>query len=126
MNDFGTVTGSVTTTKGPQHGFTAQVCASDVSSAVNVTEGPLVFVSKTGEYRQAITVKNTSSGAITGPLYILLNGLPDGVFPANGKGFSTCIASLVPYTTVNPAGGTLGAGASASVNVDFVNTSRAR
>jgi uncharacterized protein len=120
------ITGSYSTTKkGMVHGFVAQLCAASVANAVNVTEGALKYDSKTSEYKQSVILTNTSSAAITGPLYLLLNDLPAGVFPANAKGFSRCIAPLTPYVIANPSNGSPVAGASTSVEIHFADPGNA-
>jgi len=122
INDFGTVTGSYADSKGVLHGFVAQLCAADVSSDIHVAQGALTLDSKTGEYHETVTLKNKGHTAIAGPLRLLFDNLPSGVFPVNGRNFSRCTEALTPFITLRPTGGTLQPGSSISAKVKFVNS----
>jgi hypothetical protein len=68
-----------------------------------------------------VTLTNISSGAINGPLQILFTGMPANVTLVNTTG---SLVGRIPYLTV-PAGGSLAAGQSVSVSVQFKNPSNA-
>ena len=96
INGFGTVAGSIGDSSGVMHGFAVQLCAVNVTNLISVTSGAVNYNSATGEYVQTVTLKNTGTTAITGPLYLLFGSLPAGVFPANANGISTCAAPPLP------------------------------
>jgi hypothetical protein len=121
INNAGAVAGSYTDSRGLMHGFAAQLCASNVTPAVAVTQGPITLNSATGEYVQTLTLKNTGSTLLTAPIYVALNNLPPGVFPANALGFSTCAANSAPYLLVPAL--FLPAGAATTVQASFLNVS---
>lgn len=122
INDFGTVTGSYADGKGVLHGFVAQLCAADVSNDIHVAQGAVTLDRKTGEYHETVTLKNKGKTAIAGPLHLLFDNLPSGVFPANGRNFSRCTEALTPFVTLRPTGGTLATGSSVSTDVKLVNS----
>ncbi len=93
----------------------------DVTSKVSVTLGgmQLVFGSNKNSkynYVQTVTIKNTSSATINGPLYYEVIGLANATL-FNGNGTSQKIHPGVPYILVSS--GSLAAGASVTVNLQF-------
>jgi hypothetical protein len=124
LNNEGVGGGSYIDTQGTQHGFTAQLCTPNVSNSVKVTAGGYVHNKATGEFTQEITVTNTSTRAIFGPILILLEDLPFGVIVDNGNLMSVCAAPGTPYVNANlPANQTLQPGKQATTAVNFANFS---
>jgi hypothetical protein len=74
----------------------SSVCgATDVSGKIGVEQGPMQFVpsgnAQVSQYQRKITLKNNSSQAVAGPIYLVLDGLPyfDAGSCKNGCGLST-------------------------------------
>jgi len=100
---------------------TDQNCNCQVStSGVTVARGGLRYVaSSQQQFLQTLTVTNNSGGAVTGPINIVIQGLPSTVTVTNASGTTGCTSSGSPFMTVVPANGSLAAGQSASVQLDF-------
>jgi len=119
------VTGSLADSSGVLHGFSAQLCAADVSNSVALTQGLITYDNTLQEYVQKITLKNTGRTPITKPLYVLFENLPSGVFPANkGSGVSVCISPDTPLIKVPLATPSLSPGATATKDVHFFDASK--
>lgn len=69
---------------------------------------------------QAVTIKNTGSSAIAGPVSYVLDGLANEVSPFTQAGNTACLAPLNPYRN---AGTGLTSGQSTSMTVELVNPS---
>lgn len=87
-----------------------------VSSQVSVTQNGFVRNRATGLWTATLTVTNTSSAPIAGPVQVVLGNLTAGVTMTNNTGVFG-----YPYITVSA--GTLAPGASASVSIQFTNPS---
>ena len=87
-----------------------------VSSQVNVTQNGFTRNHSTGLWSATLTVMNTSSAPIGGPVQVVLANLTAGVTMTNNTGVFG-----YPYITVSA--GTLAPGASASVSIQFLNPS---
>lgn len=83
-----------------------------VTGSVAVAEGALVYDSRTGRGHQVITITNTSSSPITGPIALALS-ISGPATSANASG----TFGGNPYWTVRS--GALGPGASATIHVAF-------
>ena len=90
----------------------------DVTASVALAKSSLVLNRVTGKYSGTVTVKNTSGVAITGPLHLVLGGLPSGVALDNKSG----VVEGAPYITL--ANTTLAPGASVTVTTTFTNPSK--
>jgi predicted extracellular nuclease len=88
----------------------------DVTASVRSANSGLVLVRATGRWNGTVTVTNTGSTALTGPLQIALKGLPAGVTLANASGSN----GGAPYITAAVAN--LAPGASITVPVSFTKT----
>jgi autotransporter-associated beta strand protein/parallel beta-helix repeat protein len=89
--------------------------ARDVSASVGATSSGLVLNRGTQLWVGTITITNTSSTAVTGPLQVVLTGLTGGTL-ANASGYD---ADGDPYLTVTPPGGVLLPGQSLTFTVQF-------
>jgi hypothetical protein len=100
---------------------TDQNCNCQTSpSGVSVTRGGLRYVtSSQQQFLQTLTVTNNSGSAIAGPINIVIQGLPSTVTLTNASGTTGCTSSGSPFMTVVPANGSLAAGQSASIQLDF-------
>jgi hypothetical protein len=85
----------------------------EVTSKTSMTRSGLILSRATGLYSGSIRVTNTSGSAFTGPIYVVLNGLPTQVAVTNAAGTS----NGVPYVT--GAVGGIAAGASVDIPVQF-------
>lgn len=91
----------------------------DVSSQVKVTHGGFMVNHATRVWGATMTVQNTGTSAITGPIQVVLTNLPAGVSMSNNTGMH----NGSPYITVST--GDLAPGASVSVLIQFTNANRA-
>ena len=90
----------------------------DVTASVAITRSGITLGRVGGKYSGTVTVKNTSGAAITGPLHLVLQGLPSGVTLDNKSG----MVDGTPYLTL--ANTTLAPGASVTVTTTFTNPSK--
>jgi hypothetical protein len=87
---------------------------------LNVTRGGLRYVaSSQAQFLQTLTVTNGSGSPVTGPVNIVIQNLPSTVTLTNASGASGCTSSGSAFVTVVPANGSLAAGQSASVQLNF-------
>ena len=89
--------------------------AVNVSSQVSLSRTGFLFSPGAGLYFGTLTVTNTSSQSIVGPIQIALANLPAGISLVNAN-----VTGGIPFVTV-PGIGSLAAGASAKVEVQFTN-----
>jgi len=90
----------------------------DVTASVAITRSGIVPNRVSGKYSGAVTVKNTSGAPISGPLQLVLQGLPAGVTLDGKRGD----VGGAPYLTL--ASTTLAPGASLTVTTTFTNPSK--
>ena len=100
---------------------TVSAVAVDVSASVTVTQGSYGRVPRTTTIVQKVTLTNTSTTTITGPLSLVLDGLTTGVTLAGATGTTTSAsggAAGSPYLNIV---GDLAPGASVSVSVRYAD-----
>jgi hypothetical protein len=103
--------------------ITAPVCASDASSSVAIGRSGFSYNVLTKRYAQTVTLKNTGGAAIAGPIYLVLDSLGANAVLYNGSGNTSCAAPVgSPYVSI---AGTLGAGASTNVVLQFTDPTNA-
>jgi len=85
--------------------------AVNVTSLVKITATAFQFNRNSRTYNSTVTVQNTSSQSISGPIQLVLTNLPSGITLSNATGST----GGNPYITV--ANGALAAGKSASVSI---------
>jgi len=90
----------------------------DVTAAAKVVKSGFTQNRVTGKFTGTVTITNTGSTPMAGPLHLVLQGLTAGV-TLDGKSGETGGA---PYLTL--PGGSLAAGASVTVTTTFTNPSR--
>lgn len=100
----------------------SEPCAIDVSNSVSVTRFTPRFNRITGRVVQQVALKNTSHIALSGPLFVMLEGLSSNATLFNKSGLSVCDGMGNPYITL--AAG-LPVGASATITLEFVKTGSA-
>jgi hypothetical protein len=99
----------------------------DVTSLVSVRVGPTRFVSATGRYRKRVTVRNTGTDAIRGPLSLVLDNLPRKVRLWRPTGFTQDLPPLgSPFRDLVLPGNALDPGQSVTLDLDFINPLRQR
>jgi predicted extracellular nuclease len=91
----------------------------DVSSSIKAVSSGLVFARASNQWTGTLTITNTSTAALAGPLQISLGGLPAGVTLVNASGN----LSGIPYITANTS--SLAPGASLTVALSFSKTGTA-
>ena len=96
-------------------GTTVAQAAEDVSSHVSATHAGFARHPGTHVWSTMLTVKNTGSSAINGPIQVVLTKLSENASMTNSNG--TYKGS--PYITVST--GPLAAGASVQVKLQFAN-----
>jgi len=119
--------GRVNTAPAGQTAFTINpcACATDMSAPIAVTRGGFSFNFGRGRFQQKVTIQNTGTNSIAGPISLALDNLSSNATLANGAGVTSCAApSGSPYIAV-VAGGVLAPGASASVVLQFTRTGSA-
>ncbi len=97
-------------------------CAADVSAGVTVTRGGFRLNRANGHYTQAVTVTNNNSAAIGGPVSVVFDSVPNSATLYGLSGATGCAAPVgSPFITI--PSGLAANGGSASVTLDFINTS---
>lgn len=91
---------------------------SDVTASAKIAKSGIALNRISGKYSGTVTITNTGATALTGPLHLVLQGLPAGV-TLDGKSGEQGGA---PYLTLPNA--TLAAGASVTVTTTFTNPSK--
>lgn len=77
------------------------LCATNISSSVVVSQGSLKLNRKTGRYTRTVTMKN-SDGAVAGPVSLVLDSLSANVSLFNATGTTICAAPLgSPYINLD-------------------------
>jgi len=98
-------------------------CASVVSGAIQVAPSGFGYNFTTGRFVQTVTLTNSTSNTIAGPISLVLDSLSGNATLFNRSGLTACAAPLgSPFITV-PGG--LNPGASASVILQFADPSKA-
>jgi hypothetical protein len=97
------------------YGFASEV------AGITVTRGGFRLNRVTGRYVQQVTLTNTGSSAVTGPVSLALSGLSQNATLVNQTDVTRNVAPLnEPYVDVPGAAG-LAAGQSTSVVLEFAN-----
>lgn len=99
-------------------------CAGNASASFAITRGGFRLNHATGQFTQSVTVQNTSSAAISGPISIVLDNLSSNASLAGGTGITACNAPLNSQF-INLSSGSLAAGASSAVTLTFTDPSQA-
>jgi len=90
---------------------------SDVTASVQIVRASLSLNRNTGKYTGKVTVTNTSGKDLSGPLHLVLPGLPAGVSVDNLSGMQ----GGAPYITLP---GSIAAGATVTLETIFTNTTK--
>ncbi len=107
-------------------GVCAPVCAANVSAQVSVTRGGFRRNSATGRYVQQITLKNTGTTAIQGPVSLTLDSLSSNATLFSPTGNTSCATPVSPYKNVNVgADNALSVGETVTIVLEFTNPTNA-
>ncbi len=97
-------------------------CAVNLTASVAITRSGFRLNNATKRWVQTVSVRNTSGSPITGPLSLAIDGLSANAALAAQAGSTACGTPLnSPFVNVNVTGGTLAAGASAAITLEFLN-----
>ena len=96
-------------------------CAADVSSLTKVTHAGFSLNPTTQRFYQSVTITNTSASAITGPISLVVDGLPGYASVFNASGIASCELPNSPF--VNNAAN-LAPGASMQIILQFTDPTR--
>jgi hypothetical protein len=97
-------------------------CSTEVTSQIALTRGGFQLNRVTHQYVEQITLTNTGSSPIKGPISMALDGLASNVFLANASGLNTSNLPGSPLITVY--GTSLGSNISANATLSFTNASQ--
>jgi hypothetical protein len=103
----------------------ASTCAANVSAQVTIKRGGFAYNAGTQLFVQTLTLTNSGASAITAPIYVVLDTLSSNASLANGSGTTSCHPPTSPYITAVASDGSLAAGQSATVQLQFANPSKA-
>lgn len=88
---------------------------------VAVTRGGIVRDRATGKYTQKITITNNTTNTLAGPFHVVVDGLSSNATLSNKTGNTANYApTAAPFATVTS--GNLAAGESASITLQFTNS----
>jgi hypothetical protein len=107
--------------------LTDKSCAADVTASVTLSRGKILPDSTPGKFTQRVTLTNSGSGAIFGPISLVLDRLSGNASLLNSSGGTLC-SSGVPlhrvFVNFNIPANTLDPGESAIVELQFGNPSQ--
>ncbi len=101
--------------------------ATDVTSKLKIVVGKATLNSTTKHYSQVVTITNSGTAAVAGPLVLVLDTLSKGATLNNKTGVTATVAPLgSPYIALNlGTATTLAAGKSVMVTLDFLDPTNA-
>jgi hypothetical protein len=99
-------------------------CALDVSNAIKVTRGGMVLNLATGRYVQTVTLTNTSTSAITGPISLVLDSLSSYAALYTVSGATDALEAPAGSSYANVTSSNLATGASVSLQLQFTDATR--
>jgi hypothetical protein len=98
-------------------------CQANVSADITVTRGPYLYSPATHLYEQTVTLTNSGSISIPGPISLVIPGLSGNAKLFNPTGVTTCAVPGIPYVT--DATLSLAPGGSTNVLLYFTDPSHA-
>jgi hypothetical protein len=115
------ITENIVVTDAPTVPPPAPLCAANVSNAFTATGGAFQYSPIQRKFAQTVTLKNTGTTTITGPLYLEVSGLSSNATLLNPSGHATCaLPAGTAYVTDNIV--SLAPGASTQVLLYFTNS----
>jgi hypothetical protein len=101
-------------------GVTVSTCHAYVTETVAVAGGAIVYDPTLKLYVEEVTLTNTGTTAVAGPLFLIIEDLPSGVRLANKSTPTSCFAPVgSPYVVALPEGSSLAPNSSVVVNLGF-------
>jgi hypothetical protein len=98
-------------------------CAADVTSEIQITRGGLRLNRTTGLFVQTVTITNTGSSSISGPISLALDNLPASASLYGISGATLCDQPQgSPY--VNITTGSLNPGGSVRTTLEFIDAAK--
>jgi phosphatidylinositol-3-phosphatase len=92
-----------------------------LNGPLSVARSGFIRDRRTGHYVQQVTVTNTGTTALTGPVFVILDSLSAGATLVNATGVTNNPPAGSVYVSVPGIGGALAPGASAAVILDFTD-----
>jgi len=106
--------------------LTVSTCRAYVTETIGVSSSEIVYDADLKLYFQEVTLSNTGSTAVAGPLFFILEDLPAGVSLANKSGATACFAPIGSrYVEALPEGSALAPDTSVVVKLGFSDPSGA-
>lgn len=121
------LTGNVESTKTSAEATTtiaaSPTCASNYGDQVAVVQGGFRYNNGTKQFAQTISLTNTSTAAVSGPLSIALDSLSSNATLANANGKTSCSQPVgSPYINIDlGSSGQLSPGQTVSGTLQFIN-----
>jgi hypothetical protein len=100
--------------------LTVSTCHAYVTETIGISSSKIVYDTDLKLYVQEVTLSNTGSTAVAGPLFLILEDLPAGVTLANKSAATNCFAPIGSrYVEALPVGFSLAPGTSVVVKLGF-------
>jgi hypothetical protein len=107
-------------------GITVSTCHAYVTETIGISSSQIVYDPALKLYVQEVTMSNTGSTAVSGPLFFILEDLPSGVTLANKSAATACFAPTGSrYVEALPVGSNLAPDTSVIVKLGFSDPSGA-
>jgi hypothetical protein len=107
-------------------GLTVSTCHAYVTETIGISSSKIVYDADLKLYVQEVTLSNTGSTAVAGPLFFILEDLPAGVTLANKSAATSCFAPIGSrYVEALPVGSSLAPDTSVIVKLGFSDPSGA-
>ena len=99
--------------------LTVSTCHSYVTEGVTISSSPIIYHTGLSLYTQNVYLSNTGSTAVTGPLFLILEDIPDGVGVANESRATSCFSPGSPTLLALPEGSSLAPNTTVAVPLKF-------
>jgi hypothetical protein len=121
-----TDTGNENFSRGVFSGLTVSTCHAYVTETIGISSSQIVYDPALKVYVQEVTLTNTGTTAVAGPLFFILEDLPTAVTLANKSGATACFAPIGSrYLEALPEGSSLAPNTSVIVKLGFSDPSGA-
>ena len=100
-------------------------CASDITGLITVTHGGYVYNLATQRFAQTLTLANTSTSTIIGPISLVVENLSSNATLFNLTGLTDSFLPPIRLPYINTTAASLAPGQSVSVTLQFTNPSKA-
>jgi hypothetical protein len=104
--------------------ITVSTCRAYAIEGVTISSSQIVYHPGLMRYTQGMSLTNTGSTAVPGPLFLILEDLPSGVSVVNESKPTSCFAPIgSPYVIALPEGSSLAPNTAVTVNLGFSDPS---